>query len=864
MSDSAKNNENGTSKKTPDQEYAAPDSAKTGTVSDTSEKQALHSKTPLIGQIAVRHKLITVEELNEAVSYLNEQKKNGRKIHLEDALIEKGYITIPAKTSLKFATLQQLSRQFAFTALKKNIVSKSDIEKAFKFQREKFKEKKLISIADILVKWERITEDQKQDTLKEMLNGDKAAQSPPQPAQTGQKLKSVKEMPPPIGELAVRFNFISQDQLDIVKTELQRRKDAGENIKIDQLLLSKNLLSQKSLDLLHETGAFQRVRLLDQEFCRIALEKGYISHTSAENALAKQLEEFKKSRAITLAGNILIRNGELSGSQMVAICKQQDRIKIPEETAVKKDETPPQLQITLSADKVHALLPPRDKLPFVPDVKAIRKRLDELGICFGIVDDKLIKGYLNMPAFKTASFKVASGKPPVYGKDGDIKYFFDTNYLKAGRISEDGNIDYKDRGEIPVVKAGDTLARKTPPVPGEDGIDIFGNPVTVPEVKDIDLRCGNGAELSDDELTATALIDGQPHATIGGKVSVSLEHIIPGDVGLETGHVRFDGNIIVKGTIKGGFRVTGVNLTADEILDAEINITGDLKVKGGIIGSDVKAAGNIEATYISNAKIDTFGDITIVREIIDSNISTSGACALERGQIISSEIAARKGIEAKQIGTDKSTPCKLRPGAKDHIKKTIETMQALAQQKKEALENLQAKTETLNRKQEQIHKDISAEAQIQDRSEIELRKLKEIMAASEIKKDTISVQESGRRISALEKNIKKADENVARLFEGQDRILDEIIKNQNEMESLVKEIEEIVSEINATVQWDKDNEIVPRLKVSGTIYPKTVIICPRASIVLEDSIRNSTVTQSKISELESETTWGIQILKNER
>jgi len=76
------------------------------------------------------------------------------------------------------------------------------------------------------------------------------------------------------------------------------------------------------------------------------------------------------------------------------------------------------------------------------------------------------------------------------------------------------------------------------------------------------------------------------------------EHHIKSDVGYETGHVNFDGNIIVDGTIQNGFSVTGVDLKAKEIHGGNVILSGDLEISGGILDADVTIDGTIKASYI--------------------------------------------------------------------------------------------------------------------------------------------------------------------------------------------------------------------------------------------------------------------------
>lgn len=91
----------------------------------------------------------------------------------------------------------------------------------------------------------------------------------------------------------------------------------------------------------------------------------------------------------------------------------------------------------------------------------ILEQLEDNGIVYGLVGVSEVEKFINSSGFKTNPFKVAQGTEPMRGKDARIEYF-ETDYLKAGGIDEDGNIDFKDRGPIPWVKKGYLLAKKFP------------------------------------------------------------------------------------------------------------------------------------------------------------------------------------------------------------------------------------------------------------------------------------------------------------------------------------------------------------------------------------------------------------------
>ncbi len=145
------------------------------------------------------------------------------------------------------------------------------------------------------------------------------------------------------------------------------------------------------------------------------------------------------------------------------------------------------------------------------------------------------------------------------GTDSDIVYRFERDYLKPGLLSPDGTIDFRERGEIPFVSPGDVLAEKIPPREGRDGINVYGESISRPEVRDLPLVPGKGVRISSDGLRATAVVGGNPKIGQNGKIYVNDAYSIEGDVDFTTGHVKFDRNVYITGSVKSGFRVEAID-----------------------------------------------------------------------------------------------------------------------------------------------------------------------------------------------------------------------------------------------------------------------------------------------------------------
>jgi hypothetical protein len=477
-----------------------------------------------------------------------------------------------------------------------------------------------------------------------------------------------------------------------------------------------------------------------------------------------------------------------------------------------------------------------------PDVAGLLDLLRQRQISYGILDDEAIEVWITKSF--TEQIVIAQGEAPVFGRDGRIKFHFQTDFTHPGKISEDGSIDFRDRGDIPHVSAGDLLAQKTLPQEGRPGISVFGTPIPVDEVIDPVFTAGHGAELSDDGLEVHAAIDGQPHCDALGTLSVNPELVIPGDVDFETGNIDFKGNIVVKGMIKEGFCVKGMNLTVQEVEGGTIDLSGDLNVSAGITDSVISVQGNIVAKFINHSQVMGFGNLTISKEIIDSKITLSGACLNSTGHIISSQISAKLGVEAGKVGTSASKPSKLIVGVDEHI-------DILTRQINGALETsvtqsgaLRDEIKRLEDEDQALYRTISEKAHIQDRSQIEIKALKKSLPELEASNDMAKLSQTSKEIKRLVERGKNAESELNLVFESQDRIAKQVDLLKEQITRLEEKNKDLVIEKKALKAFSQKNTARPIVTVVNTITQDSIIKGPHSSLILKED-----ASRCKIQEL---------------
>ncbi len=578
----------------------------------------------------------------------------------------------------------------------------------------------------------------------------------------------------------------------------------------------------------------QDISEYDIPFARIALEKNFITKEQLAKAFSSQKKEklasgknlYQKTgdtRVFKKTADILVAQGAITQEQRDMIFQEMGKNKELTSESLKQADTSKRspFELQVSKDRLEARLVVNNAFfdEITPDTVAAA--LTKENIQFSPEDLEKQITNLKKAFAENISFVAAKGRPAVPGIDAFIAYHFDTNYLKPGKIDADGNMDYRERGSIPTVVAGELLATKIPMKTGEPGIDIYNNPIPPAQTNDVQLECGPGARLSEDKMQVYAQIDGQPHIAVGGAVCVFAELTIDGDVNFTTGNIDFDGNVIVKGSVLNGFIVKCANLFAKEISGAAIFALGDVVVSEGIINADIKSEGDVKARFVTGSNIKSFGSVMIDKELIDSKIRSSAKFLSERCTIISSFVSAKMGVAAKQIGTDVSSACRIHAGMDENVKKRIQAFDHAINDKKKILETIQKRYEKGSKKQRAIHRKIFELAQNQER-----------------------LASTGQSATALTREL---DQN----FKDQEILEEQVAQDLAAIEALIAEIETIGKEKEAILQWSREEKGDPFIKVSGLITQGTKLFGIHTSFIPKETIRNVTIRETKQPETDA-------------
>ncbi|PJZ24494.1 polymerase [Leptospira hartskeerlii] len=263
--------------------------------------------------------------------------------------------------------------------------------------------------------------------------------------------------------------------------------------------------------------------------------------------------------------------------------------------------------------------------------------------------------------FSPISFVVAQGFPPVKGEDGWVKFYHPQ--AQRVKIGEDGHADYRNIERYIYVKAGEKLATLFEGIPGKPGMDVFGKPIAPPPIKRPKLTIGKNVQEKGLVHENKPLVE--YFATCNGaifstesSITVSQELQIDSNVGLGTGNINYDGNVLVKGDVEAAtsIKTQGNLMVKGNVESSDLVIARDLEVSGGIKGDGknvIKIGGHLYAKFIENAEIEVDGDVVVEGFILNSKIHSLGNVILNgsSGNLVSSTVSTYMGLTCATLGS---------------------------------------------------------------------------------------------------------------------------------------------------------------------------------------------------------------------
>jgi len=350
------------------------------------------------------------------------------------------------------------------------------------------------------------------------------------------------------------------------------------------------------------------------------------------------------------------------------------------------------VEITVAEDKMSAYLtlsPPKGGDPI--NLDAIKKAFAEKGIRNGFIPTAIKESILSGEA---SDLCIAEADPLIQGEDATFHCLLPDMKTRAPQVNENGNVDYRDLGEIVVVHPGEKLMRREPATAGVPSSNIYGE--TVNPKRGIDHKFASGLDgvttSEDDPNLLIATETGQPIVLDNG---ISIENTMEVEnVNLTTGNIVFDGSVLIKGDVENGMTVkaSGDINVLGRVESAKIVAGGDIVIMGAIIGRGelrdqqnqknpetamLEAKGSVNAKFIENAFIDSEDSIFIQDWVIKSELTAVNEIIVgnknaRKGQIIGGKVTSGILVKAMNIGSSAGTPTKIQVGVDSDIEQKFE------------------------------------------------------------------------------------------------------------------------------------------------------------------------------------------------
>ncbi len=690
---------------------------------------------------------------------------------------------------------------------------------------------------------------------------------------------------PILAKLAVKNQLISQTEADIA---LEKLGDDVSDASLYEYLESRNLVPEKELKRLAKGAKILATRQKEFVFGAMVVRFGFTNQSVVDLALQQQQEAIKKRRSPQRIGDMLVSMGFLTNRQRNYVLNLQKRNHLPSSQSDVSPEHPENKEqelpigetcLTLSEDTIMEEIPdefqilskpvtilPGLQLQVAEDgmtaylkkskgfnrdmpVQELKDTLKQESIVFGIVPDDMLEGFIGSSGFRTNAFKVAKGIPAKGSQQAQIEYFFSADIFKPGELDEYGKTDYKETRKIVQVPKGTLLAQKTisETEDKEEGFDIFGNLLEPAQTNQLLFKAGSGTRLSSDGLKIIADITGRPKRLLSGEIKVLKTYTQEGDVGYKSGHLDYDGDIQIKGSIQSGFRVSGENITAVSAQTARINAQGNLHMKDGLIETTVYAQGDVTAGFIRNSKIRCMGNVIVTGEIVDSIIICSGACSINGGNLISSDVSAKKGLICAIIGTPSSKACRIQMGKDVFVHEELESYKKQIAEMNKKIKTDSEKRENLQNKAQQIQDEMTRLAYEQDTAQIELKKHEKQLAELEGTGKEDKIQDLEYDISCLQKNIQYTEKKLNQTFTENEEFQKTLSTVDGLLAQSKTQLEDIRNQMKQLIQWSVDNPGKSMVRATDKVHSGTKIQGTKSQISIREDMTAVVFTEVRAS-----------------
>jgi len=729
-------------------------------------------------------------------------------------------------------------------------------------------------------------------------------------------LKQPENSIPSFADLLLKYDMVTQDQLNEAYRFMEEKKTDGESYasvaysSLEEVMLFKKILTQYQVNLIQVVRDFLVIKKKSDHFGYVAVQKGYATPQEVKHALKKQLLLFREKKIKKMIGDILVEAGVLTKEQQQIIVKEQQVVSQLQElnaeeqkiSELKKEFSPPPkvennkaveniedqtetVEVIVSPNAIDAWIkvvadtntsdstllasttdsslpnasdsdlpePMLQKKPIT--LTSIKATLKKNGVISGILSDAILQCHIDR---KDSFFPAAVGEY-LYSDMPEYEFNLESHvgdtllkknktvaFLKSDKIETRIEDVYGRRVEFASPVQFISSNGQNPPLDDHNS-QYIAQQKLIPDDHPV-FRCGNGVTLSEDGMRVLSNQSGYPAISVEGRLHILPVVNVIEDADMRFGPVNPYASLNVAGILTGAYPVNAGQVKAREIHGAALSSIGDISVEVGIIGSRIKTQGSIRAKYIHNSWIEAFGDVVVEHEILDSTIIISGRCNSPGSRILASRISAKSGIIVAAVGSYLTEPSDISAGCEEHIvRQSLQITRQINSVRKELDEMMETK-ENLEHKIKETFKNMVELKGVYDRAKAK---------SLEFSEDDIDIvadrEENGnttRLLDDLETKMKAAVDALKR-YNRQKKILElRLEKTENTIKLIKPKVEKEILQLeldrNRFFKWAETITPTPEIRVYGRLAEGTRIKGLFASMTIEEDVSNVRLFERRV------------------
>lgn len=271
---------------------------------------------------------------------------------------------------------------------------------------------------------------------------------------------------------------------------------------------------------------------------------------------------------------------------------------------------------------------------------------------------------------------IATAKDPVHGKDGYLRWEAafarvtqpparrDTSCSGARPVGGFKAVNHRAGFRYVDVKTGEHVATIIQPTPGNEGIDVCGQPIKAHPGKPCDVRVDRTLAVNEDgkviaEREGTLVFD---HNIL----SVQEVLTVSGCVDFTTGNIKVNGSVDVKEHVRAMFTINATgDVTVGGIVEAATIIcNGNFHCRRGVTAKGrgkIVTGGDANVGYLNDACGTIGAQLQLRREAIDCELLVKGNLQAETATVIGGMIEVQGESVIGTLGSRAAKPTVILP-----------------------------------------------------------------------------------------------------------------------------------------------------------------------------------------------------------